>query len=189
MAAPLPPNTSPLPAAAYPPSAVHVSPAPPLRPARYTKVDLLTPASVGHNLVLRVLRILATFEKARVDGSTTKIAEIVVGDETGVITLRARDSQVDFFLKKVQKEEEEEEKPCVIVLRNAGVSMYKGHMRLIVNKWGKISSYPDEVASTPSPPADVLGTNDKSSVEYELVKQMAAKEGRESEEDGEGTEA
>jgi hypothetical protein len=50
-------------------------------------------------------------------------------------------------------------------------------------------SYPDEVASTPSPPADVLGTNDKSSVEYELVKQMAAKEGRESEEDGEGTEA
>jgi len=68
-----------------------------------------------------------------------RIAEIVVGDETGVITLRARNSQVEFFLKKVQKEEEEEEKPCVIVLRNAGVSMYKGHMRLIVNKWGKIS--------------------------------------------------
>lgn len=36
------------------------------------QVDLLTPASLGHNLVLRVLRVKTILERARVDGSMTK---------------------------------------------------------------------------------------------------------------------
>lgn len=70
-----------------------------------------------------------------------RIAEVAVGDETGIVTLRARNGQVDFLLQGLREAEEEEKKPFVVVVRNAGVAMYKGYMRLIVNKWGKLSRY------------------------------------------------
>lgn len=70
-----------------------------------------------------------------------RIAEVTVGDETGTITLRARNGQVDFLVQGLRETEEDETKPLVVVVRNAGVAMYKGHMRLIVNKWGKLSRY------------------------------------------------
>ena len=70
-----------------------------------------------------------------------RIAEVAVGDETGTVTLRARNGQVDFLLQGLREAEEEEKKPFVVVVRNAGVAMYKGYMRLIVNKWGKLSRY------------------------------------------------
>ncbi|GAB5036636.1 ob-fold nucleic acid binding domain-containing protein [Nannochloropsis oceanica] len=185
MAAPLPPMASSLPVAALPPPAIHTSHSPPLRPARYTKVDLLTPASLGHNLVLRVLRIKTMLERARVDGSITKIAEVTVGDETGTITLRARNGQVDFLVQGLRETEEDETKPLVVVVRNAGVAMYKGHMRLIVNKWGKLSRYPDGISSTPSAPFEVNEETDKSGVEYELIHRGPEGVGEEEEEDNE----
>ena len=63
---------------------------------------------------------------------------MVVGDETGIISLRARDHQVDFLLRGIKQKEAQQE-DFVIVVRNAGVAMFKGYMRLIVNKWGKLS--------------------------------------------------
>jgi replication factor A1 len=40
------------------------------------------------------------------------------------------------------------------VLRNCTLELYQGkHIRLAVTKWGKISAYPDNVHSTPSPPS------------------------------------
>lgn len=48
---------------------------------------------------------------------------------------------MDFLLQGLREAEEEEKKPFVVVVRNAGVAMYKGYMRLIVNKWGKLSRY------------------------------------------------
>lgn len=68
-----------------------------------------------------------------------RIAEVVVGDETGIISLRARDHQVDFLLRGIKQKEAQQEEDFVIVVRNAGVAMFKGYMRLIVNKWGKLS--------------------------------------------------
>jgi hypothetical protein len=41
-----------------------------------------------------------------------------------------------------------------VVLRNCTLELYQGrHMRLAVTKWGKLSVYPDNVASTPPPPS------------------------------------
>lgn len=42
-------------------------------------------------------------------------------------------------------------------------------MRLVVTIWGKISTYPDDVESTPSPPESVNEENNLSKVEYVLV--------------------
>jgi hypothetical protein len=40
--------------------------------------------------------------------------------------------------------------------------MYKGYMRLVVNKWGKISAHPDGIASTPPAPPSINTDNDLS---------------------------
>jgi hypothetical protein len=41
-----------------------------------------------------------------------------------------------------------------VVLRNVSLELHKGkYLRLIVSKFGKIASYPDDVQSTPNPPS------------------------------------
>ena len=73
-----------------------------------------------------------------------RLAEVIVGDETGVVSLRARDSQID-LLQSIGA--------GAVVLRNCTVELFQNkHLRLAVTKWGKISSWPDNVASTPPPP-------------------------------------
>ena len=84
-------------------------------------------------------------DKRRVDGSRVRLAEVEVGDETGRVSLRARDDQID-LLQKVS--------PGAVVLRNCTLELFQGkHIRLAVTKWGKITPYPDHVASTPVPPS------------------------------------
>ncbi|KAH7434515.1 hypothetical protein KP509_06G021100 [Ceratopteris richardii] len=80
-----------------------------------------------------------------------RIAECVVGDETGTIIFTARNDQVDIM------------KPGVtVILRNAKIDMFKGCMRLAVDKWGRV-----EV--TDSADFVVKEDNNLSTVEYELV--------------------
>jgi replication factor A1 len=58
---------------------------------------------------------------------------------------------------------------ATLVVRNASADVFNGFMRLNVNVWGKISTHPDGVASTPDAPAKVNSDNNLSAVEYELV--------------------
>ncbi|URE08544.1 DNA-binding protein-related [Musa troglodytarum] len=81
----------------------------------------------------------------------TRVAECLVGDDTASIVFTARNEQVDLL------------KPgATVILRNAKIDMFKGCMRLAVDKWGRI-----EVAE----PANfgVKEDNNLSMVEYELV--------------------
>lgn len=90
-------------------------------------------------------------DKNRVDGSRVRLAEVEVGDETGCVSLRARDDQID-VLQQVS------ERAGAVVLRNCTLELYQGrHIRLAVTKWGKLSTYPDQVPSTPSPPRTIHG--------------------------------
>ena len=92
-------------------------------------------------------KINLVVDKIRVDRSRVRLAEVEVGDETGTVSLRARDEQID-LLEKVSKC-----KHGAVVLRNCTLELYQGkHLRLAVTKWGKITEYPDNVASTPGPP-------------------------------------
>jgi replication factor A1 len=49
-----------------------------------------------------------------------------------------------------------------IIVRNAKIDMFKGFMRLAVDKWGKIENAPDLNA-------EVNTQNNLSNIEYELV--------------------
>jgi len=122
-----------------------------LRPAIFTTVEQLKPSSSGHNLILKVVSCNVVVDKSRPDGTKLRIAEAVVGDSTGTIILTARNSQIDVVVPGK-----------TIVVRNAKIEMFKGFMRLSVDKWGNIR---------PSDAADfeVNMNNNMSLVEYELV--------------------
>lgn len=128
-----------------------------LRKPVFVKVDQLQPGTSGHTLTVKVVSSKTVMQRARPivnNVRSVRIAECVVGDETGTIVFTARNEQVDMV------------KPGVTVnLRNAKIDMFKGCMRLAVDKWGRV-----EVTE----PSDfvIKEDNDLSSVEYELVSVM-----------------
>ncbi|XP_019425918.1 PREDICTED: uncharacterized protein At4g28440-like [Lupinus angustifolius] len=125
----------------------------------FTEVDQLKPGTNGHNLVVKVLSsdtVLHKPQPPRPSSSfnnlrPTLVAECLIGDDTGTIIFTARNEQVD--LMKAEN---------TVILRNAKIDMFKGSMRMAVDKWGRI-----EVTE----PADfvVKQDNNLSLVEYELV--------------------
>ena len=97
------------------------------------------------------------------DGSRVRLAEVEVGDETGVVSLRARDDQID-LLHDLSK------KHGTVVLRNCTLELYQGkHVRLAVTKWGKMTCYPDQVASTPPPPSKINRDRNFSLIDLTVV--------------------
>lgn len=81
---------------------------PVMRKPVYTKVEQLRPGTTGHTLVVKVLSSKLIMQKGRPDGPQIRqmrIAECLVGDETGIIVFTARNEQGEFqmalcFLKK-----------------------------------------------------------------------------------------
>ncbi|XP_010549351.1 PREDICTED: uncharacterized protein At4g28440-like [Tarenaya hassleriana] len=123
----------------------------------FIKVDQLKPGTNGHTLTVKVVDQMTVLQKGGSGASAapqlrpTRIAECLVGDETGTILFTARNDQVDVM------------KPGATVnLRNAKIDMFKGSMRIAVDKWGRIEA---------TEPAEftVKEGNNLSLVEYELV--------------------
>lgn len=123
-----------------------------LRKPVFVKVDELQPGTSGHNVVVKVVSAKTVLHRARPDvNHKVRIAECVVGDETGVIIFTAKNEQVDMM------------KPgATVILRNARIDMFKSCMRLAVDKWGRIE------VTEPSTFV-VKEDNNLSVVEYELV--------------------
>ncbi|KAF7822959.1 replication factor A1 [Senna tora] len=128
----------------------------------FVKVEQLKPGTNGHTLTVKVISskpvktavnnkgLRSSMVLAR-PARPSLIAECLVGDETGTIIFTARNEQVDIM------------KPgSTLILRNAKIDMFKGSMRLAVDKWGRV-----EVTE----PANfqVKEDNNLSLVEYELV--------------------
>ena len=108
-------------------------------------------------------KVNVVVDKLRVDRSRVRLAEVEIGDETGTVSLRARDEQID-ILEEVSK------KSGAVVLRNCTLELYQGkHIRLAVTKWGKLSPYPDNVASTPPPPSKMNFDRNFSLIDLSVV--------------------
>ncbi|KAL7174850.1 hypothetical protein ACSBR2_014603 [Camellia fascicularis] len=132
---------------------------PGMRKPVFVRVDQLKPGTNGHTLIVKVVTANTVLQKkgrnsqllSRGSVGQTRISECLVGDDTGSILFTARNDQVDLM------------KPgATVILRNAKIDMFKGSMRLAVDKWGRI-----EVTE----PAKfvVKEDNNLSLVEYELV--------------------
>ncbi|XP_071717817.1 uncharacterized protein At4g28440-like [Rutidosis leptorrhynchoides] len=126
----------------------------------FLKVSELKPGTNGNNLAVKVLSSTTVLDKkgrntssfnSRTGSAQTRIAECLIGDETGTILFTARNAQVDLM------------KPdTTVIIRNAKIDMFKGSMRLAVDKWGLI-----EVTEPAT--FTVKEDNNLSLVEYELV--------------------
>ncbi|KQK03500.1 uncharacterized protein At4g28440 [Brachypodium distachyon] len=129
---------------------------PALRKPVFVKVDQLKPGTNGHTLVVKVVSANPVPGRTRPGAPASssrppRIAECLVGDETGTIIFTARNDQVDVL------------KPgATAILRNAKIDMFKCSMRLAVDKWGRVEAA--EPASF-----TVKEDNNLSQVEYELV--------------------
>lgn len=127
---------------------------PGLRKPVFTKVDQLKPVTSGHTLTAKVLSSNTVLQKGRSVSQhlrQNRVAECLIGDETGTILFTARNDQVDLM------------KPgATVILRNAKIDMFKGSMRLAVDKWGRVEL---------TEPAKfvVNEENNLSLIEYELV--------------------
>ena len=131
---------------------------PGLRKPVFTKVDQLRPGTSGHTLTVKVVDAKMVMQKGRSDGPQSRqmrIAECLVGDETGMIIFTARNDQVDMV-----------KEGATVTLRNAKIDMFKGSMRLAVDKWGRVEL--TEPASF-----TVKEDNNLSLIEYELVNVVA----------------
>ncbi|XP_058201109.1 uncharacterized protein At4g28440-like [Rhododendron vialii] len=133
----------------------------PKRKPVFVKVDHLKPGTNGHTLTVKVVSANAVSQQKKSrnnsqllgkgGGGQARIAECLVGDETGTILFTARNEQVDLM------------KPgTTVILRNAKIDMFKGSMRLAVDKWGRVEvTEPEKFV--------VKEDNNLSLVEYELV--------------------
>jgi len=120
----------------------------------FVKVDQLKPGTSGHTLIAKVLTSDTVLQKGRAASQHlrhTRIAECLIGDDTATILFTARNDQVDLMKPET-----------TVILRNAKIDMFKGSMRLAVDKWGRIEA---------TEPAKfiVKEDNNLSLVEYELV--------------------
>ncbi|XP_010540464.1 PREDICTED: uncharacterized protein At4g28440-like [Tarenaya hassleriana] len=127
----------------------------------FITVNQLKPGTDGHNLTIKVVDLKTVLQKGGSGNGAasasapqlrqSRIAECLIGDETGTIVFTARNDQVDVMTPGT-----------TLNIRNAKIDMFKGSMRLAVDKWGRI-----EVTE----PADftVKEDNNLSLVEYELV--------------------
>lgn len=67
-----------------------------LRKPTFTKVGQLRPSTSGHTLTVKVVSTKMVLQKGRADGPQVRqmrIAECLVGDETGMIIFTARNDQ------------------------------------------------------------------------------------------------
>uniref|UniRef100_A0ACD5TBU8 Uncharacterized protein n=1 Tax=Avena sativa TaxID=4498 RepID=A0ACD5TBU8_AVESA len=126
-----------------------------------SKVVELRPCTQGYSLLVKVLsaKPVAVHRPGGGGGfrqgqqPQMRITECIVGDDTGVVVFTARNEQVDIM--KVG---------ATVELKNAKVDMYKGSMRLAVDKRGTVKA-----AESPSSQLRVKEDNNLSLIEFEQV--------------------
>ncbi|RLF23493.1 MAG: hypothetical protein DRN15_06010 [Thermoprotei archaeon] len=103
----------------------------------FIKVNDLTATSRRVNIKLKVVRvgkerrIISSF-----DGKAHRVAEALVGDETGVILMTLWDDKIDFIRDLEGK---------TIVLINGYVSTFRNSMRLNIGRYGKVEESDEEI--------------------------------------------
>ena len=86
---------------------------------------------------------------SRLDGSTHRVSEAVIGDETGVVTMTLWDDQIDQLTED-----------NTYVLKNGYVGFFRNTLRLNIGKYGTIEESDEEIGT-------VNTENDISSKVYE----------------------
>ncbi|KAK4779975.1 hypothetical protein SAY87_016081 [Trapa incisa] len=89
------------------------------------KISDLRPLDSGITITVKVVDA----KMVALKGRQVRISECLVGDETGLIVYVARNDQVDLM-----------KEGSTVILRNAKIEMYRGSMRLAVDRWGRVEA-------------------------------------------------
>merc|ERR1711957_562259 len=116
-----------------------------LKKPKFSKVTAMNPDSKGLNLMVKAVKC------SPVEGSEG-LWEAVVGDDTGLVTLTLRSSEQAGYCKA----------GASLRLQNARVQMFKGFIRVGVDKWSLLKPA-DEALDF-----EVSDKKDMSKTEYEL---------------------
>lgn len=132
-----------------------LNPKKPLKKATYAKAGSIRPETASKNYKLKVLEDLQV-----VESKAGKFWEAKCGDTTGTVVVSLREHQKDAV-----------KKGGVVILRNAATKMVRsgdqktGHIRLAVDKWGKVDACEEEFEGT----VEMKEEKNVSHTEYELV--------------------
>ncbi|MGC8913605.1 MAG: single-stranded DNA-binding protein [Thermoplasmata archaeon] len=115
-----------------------------------TKVKDLTPGSKQVNVLAKVVSVSEPKEiPSRYGGEGRKVAEAIIGDETGTIVLSLWQEQIGTVAPG-----------DVVLIGNGYISLVRGHMHLNVGKYGSLTKSTESV--------DEVNTSvDMSAQEYE----------------------
>ncbi|MHA2313673.1 MAG: hypothetical protein ACXACF_00050 [Candidatus Hermodarchaeia archaeon] len=103
----------------------------------FKKVEELTPQSRAINIVVKVVSKSEIREVVtRRDGSTHRVCDATVGDETGTIILTLWDDTID----NINEEE-------TISIKNGYISLFRGSMHLNIGRYGSFEKMEEEVIS------------------------------------------
>ena len=92
----------------------------------YTKIKNIQPAK-RYNIVGLITNVSEPVTITRMDESKVKLGTATIGDDTALVEIRVKDSQCDLM-----------KKGNCIILRNARSSVVKGHIKMVVDIWGKL---------------------------------------------------
>jgi len=126
-----------------------LNPPKPLKKAKFGKVSNIKPDSSGLNLKLKVVG-----EPEVVETRVGKFWEVLCGDPSGTIVVSLREHQKSIATKG-----------AVLALRNAAAKMVNNHVRLAVDKWGKIEISDEGLDDA----VEMANEKNVSATEYELV--------------------
>lgn len=102
-----------------------------------TSVGELSPRSREVNVKVKVVKINEIREvTSRRDGSTNRVTEALVGDETGSIYLTLWNENID----KVEVE-------STIKIENGYCNLFKGNMRLNIGRYGSLSEIEEDITA------------------------------------------
>lgn|GEM_PF-745137 len=94
------------------------------------KIADITPSTRKFSVTFKVLNVGEEKQiTSRRDGSQHRVADVLVGDETGVAVLTAWDDEIDQFRKIIGD---------TVSLINGYVSLYQGKLRLGLGRFGSI---------------------------------------------------
>ena len=106
--------------------ATHKEDIPKKREAVFTKIKNIQPAQ-RYNIAGLITNVSEPVIITRMDESKVKLGTATIGDETALVEIRIKDSQCDLM-----------KKGSSIILRNARSSVVKGHIKMVVDIWGKL---------------------------------------------------
>ncbi|QOJ78413.1 single-stranded DNA-binding protein [Infirmifilum lucidum] len=109
---------------------------------REVKIADITPSTRRFSVTFKILNVGDEKQiTSRRDGSEHRVADVLVGDETGVAILTAWDSEIDQLRGMVGE---------TVSLVNGYVSLYQGKLRLGLGRFGSIKPSNEKIENVNS---------------------------------------